>query len=61
MEIILYIAAIIVMIWSIAVQGRLKRLVTKYSKEQATSGKTANDCVREMQSQGEQDLSVGFS
>ena len=48
MEIILYIAAIIVMIWSIAVQGRLKRLVTKYSKEQAASGKTANDCVREM-------------
>ena len=48
MEIILYIAAIIVMIWSIAVQGRLKRLVTKFSKEQAASGKTANDCVREM-------------
>ena len=48
MEIILYVAAIIVMIWSIAVQGRLKRLVTKYSKEQAASGKTANDCVREM-------------
>ena len=48
MEIILYIAAIIVMIWSIAVQGRLKRLVTKYSNEQAASGKTANDCVREM-------------
>ncbi len=48
MEIILYIAAIIVMIWSIAVQGRLKRLVTKYSKEEAASGKNANDCVREM-------------
>ena len=33
MEIILYIAAIIVMIWSIAVQGRLKSLVTKNRKE----------------------------
>ena len=48
MEIILYIIAIIVMIWSIAVQGRLKSLVKKYSQEEAASGKTANDCVREM-------------
>ena len=48
MELIFYIAAIIVMIWSIAVQGRLKSLVRKYSDEQAASGKTANDCVREM-------------
>lgn len=48
MDIILYIAAIAVMIWSIAIQGRLKRLVRKYSQEEAASGKTANDCVREM-------------
>ena len=48
MDIILYIAAIIVMIWSFAVQGRLKSLVKKYSQEEASSGKTANDCVREM-------------
>ena len=48
MDIILYIAAIAVMIWSFAVQGRLKSLVKKYSQEEASSGKTANDCVREM-------------
>ena len=48
MELILYIVAIAVMIWSFAVQGRLKSLVKKYSKEEAASGKTANDCVREM-------------
>ena len=48
MELIFYIAAIGVMIWSFIVQGRLKSLVKKYSDEQAASGKTANDCVREM-------------
>ena len=33
MEFIFYIAAIAVMIWSFAVQGRLKSLVKKYSNE----------------------------
>ena len=48
MEIIFYIALVIVIIWSFSVQGRLKSLVKKYSKVESTSGKTANECVDEM-------------
>lgn len=43
-----YILAIALMIWSFIIQGRLKRLVKKYSKVTAASGKDANTCVREM-------------
>jgi len=43
-----YIAAIVVMIVSLIVQGRLKSLVKKYSKIPAASGKSSNQIVREM-------------
>lgn len=43
-----YIAAIVVMVISLIVQGRLNSLVKKYSKIPAASGKTANDICYEM-------------
>ena len=43
-----YILAIGLMIWSFIIQGRLNRLVKKYSKVPAASGKDANTCVNEM-------------
>ena len=43
-----YFLAIGLMIWSFIIQGRLKRLVKKYSEVPAASGKDANTCVREM-------------
>ena len=43
-----YLLAIGIMIWSLIVQGKLSRLVKKYSQVPAASGKDANTCVREM-------------
>ncbi len=48
MDIFFYVLAIVVVIWSLAVQARLKSLVNKYSKETVASGKTANECARQM-------------
>ncbi len=45
---IYYVFAIGVMVWSLIVQARLKRLVSKYSDVRVVSGKDANTCVREM-------------
>lgn len=43
-----YFLAIGIMIWSLIVQGRLNRLVKKYSTVRVASGKDANTCAREM-------------
>ncbi len=48
-----YLFAIALMIWSFIIQGRLKRLVKKYSSVRVASGKDANTCVREMLSANE--------
>lgn len=48
-----YLFAIALMIWSFIIQGRLNRLVKKYSDVRASSGKDANTCVREMLSSNE--------
>ena len=43
-----YVFAIGVMVWSLIVQARLRRLVSKFSDVRVVSGKDANTCVREM-------------
>lgn len=48
-----YLFAIALMVWSFIIQGRLNRLVKKYSDVRAASGKDANTCVREMLSANE--------
>jgi len=44
----LYLLAIIVMVWSLIVQFRLKSLVKKYDKEEAACGMTADEVARQM-------------
>ena len=43
-----YVFAIGVMVWSLIVQARLRRLVSKFCDVRVVSGKDANTCVREM-------------
>ncbi len=48
MDYFFYILAIAVMVWSLAVNSRLNSLTKKYANEMVASGKSANECAKQM-------------